>query len=87
MKMIIAILRDSDIDNVTQALNSANLKVTRIASTSSILKRGVVTLLMGVEDDKVDVAIQVLHENTTPQEGDQKRVTLFVVPVEKYMQV
>lgn len=87
MKMVFAILQDPDAEKVTHALNAANFKVTRIASTGGLLKRGVVTLLMGVEDDRVDEVIQVLQTNTTPLEGDQKRLTLFVVPVEKYIQV
>jgi uncharacterized protein YaaQ len=88
MKMIIAILRDSDNESVSQALVTSGFRVTRIASTGGFLRRGSSTLIIGVEDGKVDSAIQVLKDNTTPpEESGAKRVTLFVIPVEHYAQV
>ena len=52
MKMIILILKDSDSDSITQALTSAQYRVTRIASTGGFLRSGVVTLLLGVRDER-----------------------------------
>ena len=46
MKMIILILKDNDSDAVTQALTSAQYRVTRVASTGGFLRSGVVTLLL-----------------------------------------
>jgi uncharacterized protein YaaQ len=87
MKMIIAILRDVDSDGVTRALTAGNFRVTRIASTGGLLRRGVTTLLVGVDDGKVETAIQVLKENCTSAIEGEKRATVFVVPVEKFEQV
>jgi len=87
MKMIIAILRDVDSDTVTRALTASNFRVTRIASTGGLLRRGVTTLLVGVDDGKVETAIQVLKENCSPAIEGEKRATVFVVPVEKFEQV
>jgi len=87
MKLVIAILRDTDSDVVTQVLTSQDFRVTRIASTGGLLRRGVATLLVGVEDDRVDAAIQLLRQNTTPSSEGHKRATIFVVPVEKHIQV
>jgi uncharacterized protein YaaQ len=87
MKMIIAILRDVDSDPVTRALTAGHFRVTRIASTGGILRRGVTTLLVGVDDEKVDTAIQLLKETCCPAPEGEKRATIFVVPVERYEQV
>lgn len=87
MKLIISILKDSDADEVTQELTAENFRVTRIASTGGLLRRGVATLLLGVEDDKVEAAIQIMRAKTKHHEGDEKRATVFVVPVENYVQV
>jgi uncharacterized protein YaaQ len=87
MKLIIAIVRDNDADGITHALTLDDFRVTRIASTGGLLRRGVVTLLVGVEDERVEAAIQVMRENTTQVANDEKRATLFVVPVENYTQV
>jgi uncharacterized protein YaaQ len=88
MKMIIAIIRDSDNESASQALVTNGFRVTRIASTGGFLRRGSSTLMIGVEDEKVDAAIQVLKDNTTlPEDAGAKRATLFVSPVEHYTQV
>jgi uncharacterized protein YaaQ len=87
MKMIITILRDVDADPVTQALTAGKFRVTRIASTGGLLRRGVTTLMVGVDDEKVETAIQVMKDNCTPAEAGEKRATIFVVPVERFTQV
>jgi uncharacterized protein YaaQ len=44
--------------------------------------------MIGVEDDKVDAAIQVIRERTTSTgEAGVKRATLFVLNVEHYSQI
>jgi len=87
MKLIIAIIRDPDSDPLTQALTSAKFRVTRIASTGGLLRRGVATLLIGVEDERVDTAIQILSEKCAPAAEDEKRATIFVVPIVNFVQV
>jgi uncharacterized protein YaaQ len=87
MKMILAILRDMDADPVTRELTAGHFRVTRIASTGGLLRRGVTTLLVGVDDGKVDSAIQVLKQNCSPAHEGEKRATVFVVPVERFEQV
>lgn len=86
MKMIIAVLKDTDSDAVTQGLTSAEFRVTRVASTGGFFKKGTVTLLVGVDDDKVDAAIQVMKDKTTVVSGE-KRCTVFVVPVDHFEQI
>jgi uncharacterized protein YaaQ len=87
MKLIIAIVRDVDADPVTQALTTANFRVTRTSSTGGLLRRGVTTLLIGVEDERVDAAFQMLRKACAPAAEGEKRATVFVVPVEKFEQV
>jgi uncharacterized protein YaaQ len=87
MKLILAIVRDSDSDPVTQALTSSEFRVTRVASTGGLLRRGMTTLLIGVEAEQVDVAIQVLQKTCTPAGEGEKRATIFVVPVDRFEQI
>jgi len=86
MKMIIIIVKDNDADALTQAFTAASFRVTRVASTGGFLRSGVVTLLLGVEDDQVESAIQTARDALPSQEGG-RRATLFVVPVHHYEQV
>ena len=88
MKMIILILKDSDSDVITQGLTAADYRVTRVASTGGFLRSGVVTLLLGVDDDRVDSAIELIRGKIgNKPTSTEKRATLFVVPVEKFEQV
>jgi uncharacterized protein YaaQ len=88
MKMIIAIIGDHDNEAVSQGLIQADFRVTRIASTGAFLRRGSSTLMIGVEDDRVDAAIQVIRERTTTTgEVGVKRATLFVLNIEHYSQI
>ena len=86
MKMIIAIVKDRDADTLTQAFTAASFRVTRVASTGGFLRSGVVTMLLGVEDPRVDEVLQTVR-NALPSEGEQKRTTIFVVPVHHFEQV
>lgn len=84
MKLIITVLRDQDNDAVSAALIEANFRVTRIASTGGLLRRGSSTLLVGVEDENVDQAIAIIRSHVTPAPDPSfGRVILFVLNVEK----
>ena len=87
MKMIIIIVKDHDADTLTTAFTAANFRVTRVPSTGGFLRSGVITLLLGVEDDQVDSAIQVVRGTLQPSTSGEKRATLFVVPVQRFEQV
>ena len=88
MKLIITVISDNDNDPVTQALIVAGFRVTRIASTGGFLRRGSSTLMIGVTDEKVDAAIEVIRQSVSPaQEAGMKRATLFVLNVEHFKQI
>jgi uncharacterized protein YaaQ len=87
MKMIIVIVKDSDAESVTQALTASDFRVTRIASTGGFLRSGVVTLLIGVNDERVEAGIQVIREHLGESDSNESRATLFVVPVQRFEQV
>ena len=88
MKLIITVISDNDNDAVSQALIVAGFRVTRVASTGGFLRRGSSTLMIGVTDDKVDAAIDVIRNSVSPaQEAGMKRATLFVLNVEHFTQI
>jgi len=87
MKMIILIAKDNDADVITQTLTTSEYRVTRVASTGGFLRSGVVTLLLGVDDDRVDHAIGLVKSKLGASASGEKRATLFVVPVERFEQI
>ena len=87
MKMIILIVRDGDADDITQALTADKYRITRVASTGGFLRSGVVTLLIGVRDERAELALELIRKTLPPLPSGEKRATLFVIPVEQFEQV
>ena len=79
MKLILAIVRDSDDRPVIDKLIANSFRVTRVASTGGFLRRGNATLLIGVEPDKVQRVLDLIRETCATPEPGQHRATVFVV--------
>lgn len=88
MKLIIAIIKDEDNDAVSRALTKEHFRVTFIASTGGFLRSGRSTLLIGVEDDRVEKALDVIRTSCRkPDESQEKRATIFVLNVNQFTQL
>ena len=61
MKLVLAMVQDDDVLDLIDALNEANFRVTKLASTGGFLKAGNTTLIIGVEADKVQKVIDVIE--------------------------
>ncbi len=79
MKIIYAIIHEKDIGLVIETLIEHGYTVTRMASTGGFLRLGNITLLIGVEPDKVPAVIALLKECCTPTHPNQYAATIFVV--------
>lgn len=87
MKLIIAIIHDEDNDRVSRMLTGENFRVTMIASTGGFLRSGRSTLLIGVKDERLERALQILRENCViDKEGKEKKAIVFVLNVEEFIQ-
>jgi uncharacterized protein YaaQ len=62
MKLIIAIVQDEFSTKVIKSLMANKYRTTKLSSTGGFLKSGNTTLLIGVEDRKVDEVIKVIEE-------------------------
>lgn len=87
MKLIIAIVRDVDAGPVVDQLVSIGHRVTRVASTGGFLRRGNVTLLVGVDEPNVRPVISLLKEACSPPEPNHHRATVFVVNAPYFEQI
>lgn len=88
MKMIVCILQDSDKDEVLTALSQANYQATLLPSTGAYFRRGNATVMIGVEDDEVDTAIQILRDTLGGEDPARvKRATVFVMNVDQFIKV
>ncbi|MCZ6529062.1 MAG: cyclic-di-AMP receptor [Chloroflexi bacterium] len=88
MSMMIVILNDRDAKSVLNALVEREFRATRIASTGAFLRRGNTTLLIGLEEGKVDKVLEIIRDRSAePEEPGQRRATVFVLPVSNYEQL
>jgi uncharacterized protein YaaQ len=88
MKMIVCILQVTDRDEVAEALNNAGYMVTMLPSTGAYFRRGNATMIAGVEDEKVEDALQIVRDTVKePDSPGMKRATVFVLNVDQFTQV
>jgi uncharacterized protein YaaQ len=88
MKLILAIVQDSDSGAILETLINSGFNVTRISATGGFLKRGQATFLIGTADEKVQECVQIIREHTvTTINPGIKHVTIFVLKVEHFEQV
>ena len=65
MKLITAIINKDDSKAVRKELVAAGFSVTHLSTTGGFLMSGNVTLLIGVEDEKVDQCIDLIEQNSS----------------------
>ena len=87
MKLIFVVIRDSDADDVVKSLIENSFRVTRVASTGGFLRRGNMTLMIGVEEDKIQSVFDLIKKTCCPPEEAQHRATIFVVDMPYFEQI
>ena len=63
MKMLLAIVHNEDAPLLINELNEKKYFVTKLATTGGFLKKGNTTLMIGVEDSRVEEVMGILREN------------------------
>ncbi|MEW5827506.1 MAG: cyclic-di-AMP receptor [Chloroflexota bacterium] len=88
MRLIVAVVHDSDSETILHGLLAEKYSVTRIASTGGLLRRGNTTMLIGVDAERVPGAMKIIRENSAPPvDPGLKRATVFVLKVDRFVQV
>ena len=87
MKLVLAIIRSVDAGPVIDGLITQSYRVTRIASTGGFLRRGNITLLVGVKEEQVEAVIDIFRETCSPPDPGQSRATFFVVDAPHFEQI
>ncbi len=87
MKLMFMVVRDADADSVLQGLVDGGHRVTRVASTGGFLRHGNVTMMTGIDDDKVEGVIHLLREICCPSDDSGHSATLFVVDMPYFEQI
>ena len=64
MKLVIAIVNRDDANTVTQNLSKHGFSSTKLASSGGFLLAGNITLLIGVQEEKVQQVIDIVREHS-----------------------
>ena len=75
MKMLFAFIQNDDVKPLTRALIKYDISVTRISSSGGFLSGGNSTLMIGVEDEQLQSALDVIKKHS------HKRTTAVPAPV------
>lgn len=62
MKIILAIIQDKDSNRLSNELIDANIRATKLSSTGGFLKAGNSTFIVGIEDDRVEEALEIIKK-------------------------
>ena len=68
MKLILAIVNNDDAHSVSTSLSREGFSVTKISSTGGFLMSGNSTFLMGVENENIDRAMEIISQNCKKRE-------------------
>ena len=72
MKLIYAIIRYDNEDDVTTSLTKHKFSVTRLSTTGGFLKKGNTTLMIVTEPERVDEAIDIIKKEC----GHHQKITI-----------
>ena len=64
MKLVFAIVHSEDGQKVMDELNKSGFSVTKLCSTGGFLKAGNTTLLVGVDEEKVDEVLSIIEKKS-----------------------
>jgi uncharacterized protein YaaQ len=88
VKLMIAIVNDVDYDNIARQLTDEQYRVTCIASTGGLFRRGSTTLLIGLEEEKIERAVEIIKANTSSPDGSgTHKAAIFVLNIKEYLRV
>jgi uncharacterized protein YaaQ len=75
---------------VIDGLVKEQYRVTRVASTGGFLRRGNTTILMGVEEEQIEPALDIIRAlclDGHEREVGEKHATIFVLDVDQHVQI
>ena len=62
MKLVIGIVNSDDVNELLSEITKASFQATKLSTSGGFLKMGNVTVLVGVEDERVDEVIEIFKE-------------------------
>ena len=83
MKLVITVVEDNDVAFLMEALVDNGFQATKLASTGGFLLQGNTTLLIGVQDDRLEQVLEIIRSTCAPRKKIIPQLpTAIGVPIE-----
>ena len=64
MKLVFAVVNDKDGNRVMSKLNDKGFSVTKLCSSGGFLRTGNTTLMVGVDEEKLEEVLEIIENNS-----------------------
>lgn len=85
MKLVVAVVQDNDSPRLLEALMKQGFRATKLASTGGFLREGNTTLLVGVDDARIDEVVGVIRNTCKAREQLVTPISSVGGPAESYI--
>ena len=86
MKLVLAIFQNIDDAAVINHLVGHGYRVTRVASSGGFLKKGNITLMIGVDESQLDALLGEIKSICPPYKEGAHTATLFILDATHFAQ-
>ncbi|NLW43119.1 MAG: transcriptional regulator [Tissierellia bacterium] len=90
MKLIIAIIQDKFVNTLVRGFLKEDIRITKLSSTGGFLKSGNTTFLIGVDEEEIEIAKDLIRNtvkseiiNENDEELEIKGAHLFILDVDR----
>lgn len=80
-----AVVQDDDADTLVEALLRKEFRATKLHSSGGFLKASNATVMVGVEDEQVDDALEIIRDNCTSRTQVVNPMPPIMEPGEFYL--
>ena len=90
MKLILALIQDHIAQDVLNELSENKVRATKLSSTGGFFKKGNTTILIGIEEEKLDrVKEMILNISKNKETVDDKtaNTVMFVLNMNQFIRV
>ena len=90
MKLILAIIQDHIAQDVLNELSENKIRATKLSSTGGFFRKGNTTILIGIEEEKLDrVKEMILNISKNKETVDDKtaNTVMFVLNIDQFIRV
>lgn len=68
MKLLFVIISNNDKKTLTKALIEKNFSITNISTQGGFMSAGNTTLMLGIDDDRVDEALEIIKKKSSKRQ-------------------